>query len=59
MPKRTCTLRWERSTTGTHLYKEVDASGERCKELCDSFYIQKSAIGNSKPPMTITLTVEF
>lgn len=59
MTKRTCILRWERTTVGTHLYKEVDASGERCKELCDSFYIQKSAIGGAKPPMRITLTIEF
>lgn len=52
------TMKYDRSTPGTHLYREVDDKGERTEEICPSVYFRKAAFPG-KPPMTITLTVEF
>lgn len=52
----TARFKFKRSTKGTHVYEEVDTSGNPIRELVGSIYVQRSAI--KEPPEFITVTID-
>ncbi len=56
---RSARFKWEKTTPGTHQYLEVDGDGQKTRELSGSIYVVKGVFGGEKPPMHITVTIEF
>lgn len=50
------TMRYKKSTKGTHVYEEVDNNQEAEVAVIPTIYIKKSLFG-TKYPKTISLTI--
>ena len=49
-------FKFTRSTKGTHVYSEVDDKGEEVRNLIGSVYVQRAAMSEAVPELTITIT---